>query len=65
MSVPQPIWKRAQVQELSKSLLSIRGDEGQGLAAFEDFWTMLIIVNFNAVECLKNAKMTIDILTIA
>ena len=39
MGYAPPVWKRAQVQGLKESRLTIRGDEDQGLVSSEEVWT--------------------------
>ena len=34
-----PVWKRAQVQGLKESRLTIRGDEDRGIISSEEVWT--------------------------
>ena len=38
-----PVWKRAHVQGVKESRLTIRGDEDRGLVSSEDFWTSPVI----------------------
>ena len=37
------VWKRAQVQGLKESRLTIRGDEDRVLVSFEEAWTSPVI----------------------